>query len=257
MWTTRCNSSRGNTSALRLLAKQPYSSGNFVILGKQGIFKGLGSNNHQGLNCRDPHLESIPTKKIVPRSLVGMKEDTVSLKVVDSKKDDLKGVSCDGYNVFIVGTMAIDPKGINHDSQCVLTMGTMPIDIIICDPRILIVETMPIDTNAINSDIPRGTPEQCQARFMLENVVFGIFDDKGNIDVDINGCHHAQMIDLNLDNEIEYAFRQGKCIVPEAHGILRFQAFHSLHTEPYMHIKVDLITKPQSELLGPPCQDFG
>eukprot|EP01018_Ginkgo_biloba_P022977 Gb_24289 [translate_table: standard] len=96
---------------------------------------------------------------------------------------------------------------------------------------------------------------------MLENVVFGVFDDRGNIDADINGRHHALMIDLNPDNAIQYTFRQGKCIVPKiqlpkTHGPLSFQAFHSLHTELTVHIKVDLIPKPQFELLGPPDQDL-
>eukprot|EP01018_Ginkgo_biloba_P000414 Gb_16599 [translate_table: standard] len=68
-----------------------------------------------------------------------------------------------------------------------------------------------------------------------------LVDDQGcvnfgvNIDAGINGRHHALMIDLNLDNGIQYTFGSGKCMVPEAHGTWSFQALHSLHTEPYAH----------------------
>eukprot|EP01018_Ginkgo_biloba_P001358 Gb_05716 [translate_table: standard] len=103
-----------------------------------------------------PHSKSIPTKQIVPGSPLGMKEDTVSSKVVDSKKDDPKCVSCDGQSVLVVGTMDIDPRGINYDSPCVLTVGTMAIDIIVCDTRILTIGTIPIDTNVVDCDIPCG-----------------------------------------------------------------------------------------------------
>eukprot|EP01018_Ginkgo_biloba_P008617 Gb_04881 [translate_table: standard] len=54
-------------------------------------------------------------------SLLGMKEDTVSLEMVDSKKDDPKGVSCDdGQSILTVSTVAIDPRGINYDNPFVL-----------------------------------------------------------------------------------------------------------------------------------------
>eukprot|EP01018_Ginkgo_biloba_P031469 Gb_32224 [translate_table: standard] len=100
-----------------------------------------------------PHLESNSIKHTISRFFVGMKEDIMSSKVVDSKKDDPKGVSCDGQSALTMGTMAIDPIGVNYDSPCVLIVGTMAIDTRVYDPRILIVGTMPIDTDVVDSNI--------------------------------------------------------------------------------------------------------
>eukprot|EP01018_Ginkgo_biloba_P004827 Gb_17055 [translate_table: standard] len=58
-----------------------------------------------------PNLSSYVVVQIVPNSPVGLKEDTMSSKVVDTKKDDLKVVSCDSQSVLIMRTMAIDIRG--------------------------------------------------------------------------------------------------------------------------------------------------
>eukprot|EP01018_Ginkgo_biloba_P025801 Gb_26486 [translate_table: standard] len=97
-----------------------------------------------------------------------MKEDTMSSKVVDSKKDDPKGVSYDGQSILIVGTMASDPRGINYDNPCVLIVGTMAIDTRVCEPRILTIGTIPIDTNAVDFDIPSGLRVDCQNSYFVE-----------------------------------------------------------------------------------------
>eukprot|EP01018_Ginkgo_biloba_P021479 Gb_33302 [translate_table: standard] len=56
-------------------------------------------------------LLEMKEKLIYDLTRVGQFPNSVSSNVVDSKKDDPKGVSCDGQNVFIVGTMAIDIRG--------------------------------------------------------------------------------------------------------------------------------------------------
>eukprot|EP01018_Ginkgo_biloba_P033337 Gb_34614 [translate_table: standard] len=168
-----------NINPLRLIPRQPYSFGNFVSFGGQGLYKdlrrgnlhglnwrhkGFKSSNSQGLNLRHSYL----MREMMEWSLVGMKEDTMSSKVVDSKKDDPKVVSCDGQNVLTVSTMVVDQRGINYDSPCVLTVGAMAINTIVCDPRNLIVETMAIDTNRVDSTIPHGLGVSCQNSCFVE-----------------------------------------------------------------------------------------
>eukprot|EP01018_Ginkgo_biloba_P017135 Gb_35752 [translate_table: standard] len=115
-----------------------------------------------------PYSESIPTKQTVSRSPTGMMKDTMSSRVVDSKKDEPKGVSCDGQTVLTVGIMAIDPGGVNYDSTCVLIVGSMAIDTRVCYPRILTIGTMPIDTNAVDYYIPGGIRVRCQNSCFVE-----------------------------------------------------------------------------------------
>eukprot|EP01018_Ginkgo_biloba_P023565 Gb_39912 [translate_table: standard] len=254
-------------------------------------------------------------------SPIGMNDDTVSSNVVDSKKDDPKGVSRDDQNVLTVGTMAIDTRGVNYHSPCVLTVNTMAIDTRVCYPKILTVGTMPIDTDVVDSNIPgllkvtdhyssRGSIvvsldtkllleeqlhflvrefkaissklKQCQAKFMLQNVVFGIFDDRGNIDADINGRHHALIIDLNPKNAIQhtgpvpiYALPKIAIEPPQTDGgkvllskefLKKFFDWYSIFpkgkdsqsqsfSSRYLNV-VDLIPKPSFELLGPLDQDL-
>ena len=73
--------------------------------------------------------------------------------------------------------------------------------------------------------------------------MFGIFDDGGNIDSKMNGCHHTLTVDLCTMSSVQYTFIEGKCTVPklqlpEYSGLLEFKAFHSWRTELFVHIKV-------------------
>ena len=75
-------------------------------------------------------------------------------------------------------------------------------------------------------------PEQAHSGSILKNVVFGIFDDGGNIDSNMNGFHHTLKIDLCTMTSIQYTFIEGKCTIPklqllEYSGLLEFKAFHS------------------------------
>ena len=85
--------------------------------------------------------------------------------------------------------------------------------------------------------------EQAHFGSILKNFVFGIFDDGGNIDSKMNGCHHTLTVDLCTMSSVQYTFIEGKCTVPklqlpEDSGLLEFKAFHSWRTELFVHIKV-------------------
>eukprot|EP01018_Ginkgo_biloba_P010530 Gb_16183 [translate_table: standard] len=123
--------------------------------------------------------------------------------------DDHKSVNCDDeQSVLIVDTMAFDPRDVNYDNPFVLTVATMVIDTRICDLRVPTLGTMGCvnfggflkvtgcygsrGCSVVFSNIQIageirdifGICEQYQVGFMLEDI--GIFDDRGNSDVDIN-----------------------------------------------------------------------
>lgn len=86
-------------------------------------------------------------------------------------------------------------------------------------------------------------PEHSYAGSILKNVVFGIFDDGGNIDSMMTGCQHTLTVDLCTMSSVQYTFIEGKCTVPklqlpEDTGLLKFKAFHSWNTDLFVHIKV-------------------
>jgi hypothetical protein len=86
-------------------------------------------------------------------------------------------------------------------------------------------------------------PDHSNAGSILKNVVFGIFDDEGNIDSKMDGYQHTLIVDLCTLSPVQYTFIQGKCMVPKLQlpediGLLEFKASHSWHTELFVHIKV-------------------
>lgn len=104
-----------------------------------------------------------------------------------------------------------------------------------------------------------GIPEHSNAGSILKNVMFGIFDDEGNIDSKMNGCQHTLTVDLCTLSSVQYTFIQGKCTVPKLQlpediGLLEFKAFHSWHTELFVHIKVHVVPNPQLEIVSVPEQ---
>ena len=58
-------------------------------------------------------------------------------------------------------------------------------------------------------------PEQAHSGSILKNVVFGIFDDGGNVDSKMNGVHHTLITDLCTMSSFQYNFIEGKCTVPK------------------------------------------
>lgn len=104
-----------------------------------------------------------------------------------------------------------------------------------------------------------GIPEQAHSGSVLKDVVFGIFDDEGNIDSKMNGCHHTLTVDLCTLGSVQYTFIEGKCTVPklqlpEVSGLLEFKALHSWHTELFVCIKVDVHPNPRLEMVSVPEQ---
>jgi len=60
-------------------------------------------------------------------------------------------------------------------------------------------------------------PSYCPAGTHLKNVVFGIFDSDGAIDVMIHGHQHTLTIkseSSRIDDTVQYTFKNGRCIVP-------------------------------------------
>lgn len=106
-----------------------------------------------------------------------------------------------------------------------------------------------------------GIPEHSYAGSILKNVVFGIFDDEGNLDSKMDGFQHTLTVDLCTLSSVQYKFSQGKCTVPkimlpEDVRLLQFKAFHSWHTELFVHIKVDILPNPRLEIVSVPDQTF-
>ncbi|KAH9325961.1 hypothetical protein KI387_006139, partial [Taxus chinensis] len=104
-------------------------------------------------------------------------------------------------------------------------------------------------------------PEKSYAGSTLENVLFGIFDDKGCIDEEMNGRQHSLLVDLSSQDGVQYPFRKGKCMVPKLPlppepGTLEFNAFHSFHPELVVHIKIELVPCRPLELVSVPDQGF-
>eukprot|EP01018_Ginkgo_biloba_P009960 Gb_11755 [translate_table: standard] len=160
--------------------------------------------------------ESIPAKQIIPESPVGLEEDAVPLKVVDSKKDDPK----------VKRANVDEVEGLeNVEPRLVMSMECLKEDRDELDKaneeandKVLKIEQFILKPSALGDLLTEDNQKafkylqsvnaEDSSRFMLDNVVFGIFDDGGNIDADINGRHHELMIDLNPDNATQYTFRQ-------------------------------------------------
>eukprot|EP01018_Ginkgo_biloba_P024532 Gb_06165 [translate_table: standard] len=158
--------------------------------------------------------------------------DGQSVLIVSTMAIDLRSINYDSPFVLIVGPMAIDTSLCDLR---VLTVGTMSLNADMVDSEIPILDvygnpnekrkkikvemiglesqhqegfTRIIDYQdtqilleeqfcflARETKVISGITEQCQAGFMLENA--GIFDDRGNIDANINGhwnFHNKTMI---------------------------------------------------------------
>lgn len=104
-------------------------------------------------------------------------------------------------------------------------------------------------------------PEECYAGSAIDNLVFGIFDEKGQIDEEMTGRQHSLMIDLSPQDGVQYPFRKGKCTVPKLSfppepGNLEFTAFHSFHPELRVHLKIALLPCPPLAMVMLPEQGF-
>ncbi|XP_057823648.2 structural maintenance of chromosomes flexible hinge domain-containing protein GMI1 isoform X1 [Cryptomeria japonica] len=93
----------------------------------------------------------------------------------------------------------------------------------------------------VMSGVPE--PEEFYAGSTIDNLVFGIFDEKGQIDEEMNGRQHSLMIDPSPQDGVQYPFRMGICKIPKftlpaEPGTLEFKAFHSFHPELYVHFKI-------------------
>ncbi|XP_057848763.2 structural maintenance of chromosomes flexible hinge domain-containing protein GMI1 isoform X1 [Cryptomeria japonica] len=104
-------------------------------------------------------------------------------------------------------------------------------------------------------------PEECYAGSMIDDVMFGIFDEKGHVDEEMNGCQHSLMIDLYSEDGVQYPFRKGKCTIPKLSfpanpGTLEFNAFHSFHPDLLVHFKIKLLPCQPLAMVKFPEQGF-
>ncbi|KAK7272945.1 hypothetical protein RIF29_13990 [Crotalaria pallida] len=235
------------------------------------------SNKLLSLPCKvyPGHLKKVELQPAITEShlLPGHVFEKLTLEMFDAYgnhvfKELEVTLSLDGFNILdhVAMIHKVDDKGrIDLSGLLKVTAGygrTASISVLYEDRTIFKQE---FSTVKRNLRITSGVPDFCTVGGQLENIIFEVVDDVGDVDTTIHhddkdGQIHMLTIksdSFNADESIRYTFQHGCCTIPSIpiplnEGTFCFEAAHSRHRELHLIVKVPVV-KPRT-IINEACQ---